>query len=301
MKRKIVQHGSSSLTITLPKKWVDKYKLKKGDEVNVDDSSATVMVSTEKETALSKKEFHAQTSGVFTKNNLSHLYQLGYDEIEIKFDDPHTLDEIKERVPNLIGFEIIDQKENKVYIKSITNTLESDFDLLLRKSFQITNELAKDTLTALEKSNFSRLTELKNMELLNNKFTDVCLRILNKRGYKHDKKVMQIYEVVKNVERIADQFKYIGNIFQNHNKKIDKELLISFKEAINYYLDFYQMFYKFDPKLKEKIYLHRKKMIKKYLSQLEKSKGNDSLFLHYIISLVEKTYEGAGAYFALVL
>ena len=301
MKRKIVQHGSSSLTITLPIKWVEKFGIKKGDELDVEEAGPVLMLSTEQEIASPKKEFSATESGIFTKNNLSHLYQLGYDEIEIRFEDPKTIEELKERLPDCIGYAIIDQKGNKVYIKSIATTIESEFDTLLRKSFMITNEMAKEVLQALEKGEYGKLKEIRNMESLNNRFTDVCIRILNKKGYKVPKRTMQMYEIVKNIERIADEFKYICDLFSGNNKKLDKAVIESFKEAVDYYLAFYNMFYKFDPKLKEKIYLDRKKLLEKYNSQLKKSKGDISLFLHHLINIILKTYEGAGGYFALVL
>lgn len=301
MKRKIVQHGSSSLTITLPAKWASKFNLKKGNELDVEVSGTMLLVSTDKESAAPKKEVSVSDYGVFTKNNLSHLYQLGYDEVEIKFDDNHTLEDIKKRLPGCIGFEIIDQKANKVYIKSIATALESEFDMLLRKSFLITNEMAKDVLSTLENQQYSKLKEIRNMESLNNKFTDVCIRILNKRGYKVPRRSMQMYEVVKNVERIADEFKYICDLFASYRKKINKDVLDCFGEAIDYYLAFYQMFYKFDAELKKKLYINRGVLVSKYSDRLAQSSGEEAVFLHNLINIVQKTYEGAGGYFALVL
>ncbi|MBU1850159.1 MAG: hypothetical protein KKH40_05520 [Nanoarchaeota archaeon] len=151
MKRKIVQHGSSSLTLTLPSKWVQKFDLKKGAELEVEESGSTLFVSTDKAVNIERKEFSAIEEGIFTKKNLSHLYQLGYDEVDIQFKDTKTLNEIKERLTNCLGFEIIDQKENRVYIKSIATTLETEFDTLLRKSFLITNEMGRGLIEALEK------------------------------------------------------------------------------------------------------------------------------------------------------
>ena len=301
MKRKIVRHGSSSLTITLPIKWVEKFNLKKGDELNIEEAGPMLMLTTEQEIASPKKEVSITESGIFTKNNLSHLYQLGYDEIEVRFDESSVLEEIKKRLPNCIGFEIIDQKDNMVYIKSIATTIESEFDTLLRKSFQITNEMARCILDILKKNHYEKLKEIRNMEALNNKFTDVCIRILNKKGYKIPKRTMQIYEIVKNIERIADEFKYICDLFSGYSKKIDKDMLNNFVEAVDYYMVFYNMFYKFDQGLKKKIYLDRKNLLEGYYSALERSKGINSRFLHHMINIVQKTYDGAGGYFALVL
>ncbi|MBI5066440.1 phosphate uptake regulator PhoU [Candidatus Woesearchaeota archaeon] len=301
MKRRIVQHGSSSLTVTLPVKWVDKFNLKKGEEINIEETGDTLLVSTDKSVAISKKVVSTSDYGIFTKNNLSHLYQLGYDDIEITYEDSKTFEEIRERIPGCIGYEIIDQKANKVFIKSIATTLESEFDVLLRKSFLITNEMAANIIELLESKQYAKLKETRNMESLNNKFTDVCIRILNKKGYKIPRRTMQMYEIVKNIERIADEFKYVCDLLKDNNKPLDKKFLEYFKETVDYYLAFYHMFYKFDSKLKKKLYLGRKELVDKYQKEMEKTKGKESVFLHHLVNIIQKTYEGAGGYFALVL
>ncbi len=301
MKRKIVQHGSSSLTITLPVKWAEKFKLKKGDELDVEELGPELIVSTKQEYASHKKEVSTTDYGIFTQNNLSHLYQLGYDEIEIMFEDSKTLDEIKKRLPECIGYEIIDQKENKVYIKSIATTLDSEFDTLLRKSFQITNEMAKSIVEAVEKQQFQKLKEIRNMETLNNRFTDVCIRILNKRGYKLPKRNMQIYDVLKNIERIADEFKYLCGLLSDSRKGMEKELIESLKLAVDYYLTFYEIFYKFNSEHKKKLYIKRKELIERFIRQMEMTKGQNSVFIHHLINIVQKTYDASGSYFALML
>lgn len=301
MKRKIVQHGSSSLTITLPIKWAEKFGLRKGDELAVDESGSQLVISTTQSSAVQKKEFSADESGIFTKNNLSHLYQLGYDEIEIRYKDPKTLLEIKERLPDCIGFELLDQRDGKVYIKSIATTIETEFDTLLRKSFLIANEMARGILQALKSGELYKLSEIRSLESLNNRFTDVCIRILNKRGYKNQKRLMQMYEIVKTIERIADEFKHICDLYAAYAKKIDDAVIKDYKAAMDYYLAFYNMFYQFDPKQKEFLYGERKKLLLKFNSVLEQSRGKQCLLYHHLMNLVEKTYEGAGAYFALVL
>lgn len=301
MKRRIVQHGSSSLTITLPIKWVGRYNLKKGDELNVEENGSSLAITTQAEINNTKKEIFVKDEGIFTKNDLSHLYQLGYDDIEISFSDKRTFEDIKSRVPECIGFEIIDQKANKVRIKSIVTTIDTEFDTLLRKSFQVTNEMAKELVDALKKEDYDALSNIRSMESLNNRFTDVCIRILNKKGYKVQKRTMQMYEIVKNIERIADEFKYIADTLVDFKGKLSSTSLQLFSKVVEYYLDFYKMMYKFEPQIKERIFLDRKSLHNKIIAQLEKSKGKESIFLHHQISLIQKTYEGAGGYLSLIL
>lgn len=300
MKRKIVQHGSSSLTITLPIKWAEKFNLKKGEELFVEEQGSNLLISTQNETNKSKKTISTR-DGIFTKNNISHLYQLGYDEIEVLYDDNQTIEEIKARLPNCIGFEIIDQKENKITIKSIATTIETEFDMLLRKSFFIVNDMAKSMLEAMKKNHLEKLKDIRSMEVLNNKFTDVCIRILNKRGYPDAKKTMQMYEVVKNIERIADEFKYICDLFSNSQENLDQKSVKDFEKTVNYYLAYHDMFFKFNPSLKEKIFKDRKRLTNEFQESMKNTKGNRTMLYHNLINIVQKTYEGAGAYFSLVL
>src|SRR3989344_5739355 len=247
MKRKIVRHGSSSLTVTLPSKWIEKYSINKGDEVNVEESGSNVIISTQKETASGKKTINSK-DGKFTKNNLSHLYQLGYDEIEIELTDKKTLKEI-----------------NKI----------------------------------LENQNFKKLDEIRELERLNNKFTDICIRILNKKGYKIPGRTMQMYEIVKNIERVADELKYLCDALKAM-KKSDKKTNSLIKESIEYFFMLNKIVYSNDHSLKDEIYSKRKALIGKLITEMKKN-PKDSIVFHYLINIVQKTYEGFGGYLSLTL
>lgn len=301
MKRKIVQHGCSSLTITLPYSWVNKFNLKKGDEIDVSENGSSLIISTETEQSTNKKEVDTTQFGYFTKNNLAHLYQLGYDEIEIRYDDENTLKELKEKVNECIGFEIIDQKPNKIFIKSIAQTLDSEFDILLRKCFLITHEMAVNVLEAIKSQQYHKLKEIRHQEFMNNKFTMVCVRILSKRGYKEQKKIMHVHNIIKQLERIADEYKYICDLMYDYDKKVNKQVIEFFEKINQYYYTFYQMFYKFDPKLKEAIYKGRKELKKEGEMLITSNKGNESMLAHYLFTLIDKVNDASGAYFALIL
>jgi len=301
MKRKIVQHGCSSLTITLPHAWITKFGIKKGDELELTEQGNIIIISTKQGSGQSRKSIDTTEFGFFNKNNLSHLYQLGYDDIEIKFDNDKILNEIKARVPECIGFEIIDQKGNKVYVKSIANALESDFDIMLRKVFLITKEMGTDVLEAIKSKNYKKLNELRNLEHINNKFSMFCARILAKKGYKEPERICQIYSMVKGLEKIADEYKYICDLLSEYRKPIDRKIITFFEEANNYYNLFYEIFYKFGSEKKELVYRGRKELIKKGSDLLKNSKAEESLLLHNLLNVITKAYDACGEYFALIL
>ncbi len=43
MKRKIIKQGNDTLTITLPRMWCDKFGVKAGDEVNVEENDNSLI------------------------------------------------------------------------------------------------------------------------------------------------------------------------------------------------------------------------------------------------------------------
>ncbi len=298
MKRRIVQHGSSSLTVTLPHAWVEKHRLKKGDELDVEVAEDTLTLAAKTRPIHEKKLVEVTDFGVFTKNNLTHLYMLGYDELEIQFSDERELRDIQERVPECIGYEIIDQKPNRVFIKSIAHTLESDFDTLLRKAFIITSEMGKEVLNAIKKKEFAKLKELRYNEGLNNKFTMACARILSKQSRA---RAMQIYDVIMLLERIADEHKYICDLLADNKKAVKPELIALFGKVNSYFDAFQEIFYKFGPELKKRIYLERKSLLKDALGLVENAGGKDAVLAHHLVNIVAKTYECAGGYFASIL
>ena len=61
-----------------------------------------------------------------------------------------------------------------------------------------------------------------------------------------------MYEIVKQLERIADEYKYLCDELSDNGKTaLSKEILNLFEEINAFFDTFYRMFYKFDPKLKQ--------------------------------------------------
>jgi phosphate uptake regulator len=287
------------MTISLPATWIKKFSLREGDELNIDEIGNKIEITTGKASGENKAELDASELGIFTKNDLSHLYILGYDEIIIHFKDEEVLKQIKERVPDCIGYEIIDQTENKIVIKSISSALEEEFDNILRKVFLILKEMSENIYEALSKKEFERLKQIRDMETINNKFTSFLLRLLTKKGYAKQNRTLQAYDMVQNLERLADEYKYLCDSLMNSKKPIDKEALKLLKEINEYYNIFYQLYYKFEPEKRITIYKKRTLLENAALELLKKNK--ESVLSHHLISLIEKIYNAAGSYFAIAI
>jgi len=296
MKRKIVKQGAATMTISLPAPWIKKFSLEVGDELDIIEKGNKLEISAEKISEKKTIEIDA-TKTAFTKNDLTHLYMIGYDEIIVKFKENLTLKNVKERIPECIGFEIFDQTEDRIVIKSISSGLDEEFDTILRKVFLLLKEMSENTLKALSKKEFERLKQIREMEHLNNRFVVFLERTLNKGGYKKYERIMQMYDMLQNLERTADEYKFLCDSFADYKSNIKKESLQLLKEVNDYYALFYNMYYKFEPEKKNLLYIRRKALKKRALESFKK--GQEQLLNHHLIGIIERIYNSIGSFLAL--
>jgi len=297
MKRKIVKQGAATMTISLPASWIKKFNLKVGDELNIDEVGNKIEISTEKAMGERKIELDYTKIGKFVKSDLSHIYVLGYDEVVIHFKNEETLKRIQEVVPVCIGYEIVEQSEDKIIIKSISSALEEEFDNILRKTFLMLKEMSENVHDALKNREFARLKQIRQMESINNKFTNFLKRVLSKKGYSVQGRTLPAYDMIQNLERVADEYKYICDDLIDNKRAIDKNVLILLKEINDYFELVYGMYYKFEPNKKIKIYEKRRELRKKAVNLL---KSNTEVVLtSRLINVIEKIQNTAGSYLAI--
>ncbi|MBW3020757.1 hypothetical protein KY334_05650 [Candidatus Woesearchaeota archaeon] len=118
MKRKLVKQGPSTITVSLPKKWIDLNNLDNGDEIDIDQIGNKLILSSENEKT-SFEEYTLDVSNI--KSNLIHelileIYKNNIKEITISGFNKEKLSKIKDIVNNSIGFEIIESTKTRIKI-----------------------------------------------------------------------------------------------------------------------------------------------------------------------------------------
>lgn len=130
MRRKIIQHGPSSLTISLPSTWAKEKNLSKGDEIDVFEEEGDLIIKASGEE--SGKMAEISFSGVGKKARekmLLALHNKGYDEILIFFDKEKTVKETYAYLNDMhLGFEIIKQDKGSFVIRNVSTPDSSQFD-----------------------------------------------------------------------------------------------------------------------------------------------------------------------------
>ena len=301
MKRKVVKHGSSTLTISLPSKWAKRFNIRQGDELHVEEKERSLVISTDKNYAWEKATIDLNKIGFFNKNLISNVYHVGYDEVELFYDGIDVLRQVIQRLSDCIGYEIVNQSEKRCVIRSISTISDTEFDKVLSRTFLVTLSMAKDMHEAIKSREFHRLKDLRVLESTNNKFTDYCRRILNKKGYKTAKMTPTMYSLVHDMEKIGDDYKHICDLLEGQKGPISKETLRIFEEVNDYFETFYRLFYKFDKERAEKMFSKGKMIIKNAFALYSKKPVIEIKLLTYLINLTTKIYELTLPYFEMNL
>jgi phosphate uptake regulator len=255
--RKLIQHGLSSLTLSLPNKWIREYNLKKGDSVFVKEEGKNIVISTDKKIDHGKIDIEVtnldRTSLLLY---IQSLYRYGYDEININFKNQiiihHrskkevTVSSVLHKIVNrLIGAEIINQTENFIQIKYITKETEEDFQILLRRIFLLMKETSLSLIEGIDKKNFSLLETIEEKHDIVNKFINYCLRLINKYGYSDVKKTYYYFHIIASIDKILDILKYIARDIIKKKESFSKNA-IEIQKKIHKSIElYYDLFYQF--------------------------------------------------------
>lgn len=301
MKRKVIQIAGSTCLISLPKPWIVKYGIKKGEELDVEENGHNIVIGTDKAVFTSKITLDPKVYGRFHKNFLSGCYHLGFDEVDIIFDHPETADLIQDRIQNCIGFEIVDQRKNFCSIKSISRVSKEEFDQILRKIFLLLLTTGQNCAEIVEKGELNRMKEIITLENTNNKLTDFCRRVLSKQGYKEPQKMPLMLLIISDLERVADQYRDIGRHLHNKKMKVSDATLRLLKESNRFFEQFYTLFYKFDKEKMEAVYAEHARLDKAIGQAMENAVKEERLVLHSMANIVSGVYEMTNNYFEMML
>ena len=219
IKRKVVKHGPSTMIISLPNEWVKEQGIEKGMELNVDQKDNNLIISTT--STKGTKEIEVDISGM-TRDlivfYLRTIYRRGYDQVRLTFKEPKctnyrekrndlTISIIHGEVDNLIGYEIIEQKERSCTITDVSEDSGKNFENIIRKVFLIIDQTFQDIITAVKNKDDVLLQTVSHKHDTISKFLNYSMRVLNK-GIHSINAPQDMYNILTNLYQIANIMKY---------------------------------------------------------------------------------------------
>src|SRR3989338_10259154 len=131
--RRLIQFGKSSLIISLPKAWIDRNKLKKGDLIYLDEKTDTLNIQPKvtEDTRCSREitiEVQNKDSRMLL-NEITAAYINNYNMIIIRGERVASLaKEIRDIIHNLIALEIMEQTGTRIIARDFLNMKETSIE-----------------------------------------------------------------------------------------------------------------------------------------------------------------------------
>ena len=196
-----------------------------------------------------------------------------------------------------VGYEIIDQGNSFCVIRNIGGMVEA-FNSIMKRLITVLISMSEECERGLEEGNIALIKSTVALEKSNNKFTTLCRRYLNKKGDPEKREVGPLYFIIENMEKIADEYKYLAlAVSENNGKKLraDKDVLEIVNKQSVALNAFYEGFYSKDNKKFVIISELRKQVIMKWHDMLPKFKNHiDILIMHHSVVIIQKIFELVG-------
>lgn len=255
--RKLISFGKNSYIISLPKLWIDKNKLKKGDLISVEENKEGLLLRTNN--AKIKEEpkrivINAENKNLTQLNTeIISAYLNNYNIIEVISEDLKTnAPTVRDMLRDLAGLEIINQSLKRIVAKDLININEISIKTLIRRMDNITRAMMEDAIECFDGVNHANSLahideEINRLHFLTDRVIRSGLkdvRIANSLGT-NSLKLHSNHTVTTKIERIADNVKRISRYLKD--TKLDKrwrtELKEIFKSIKQSYIDVMKAYY----------------------------------------------------------
>ena len=278
--RKLIKLGNSSFAIALPKDWIDKSGLKKGENIFLErNSNGEIIISSSFKKSDDEKKKVFDFSDINDKKEIereiSVAYVQDYSLFEINGLNKNKKSEIKKMLNGLVGMEIVEENDEKITAKDFFDLSEANMERFVRRMDNTIRSMFEDLEVGIKSGRLSKtqFDEIYEADEEINKFYFLINRLLIKgmdnpsilNLLKTDTaSLFNNWWLSYNLEHIGDGVKRIARLLkeeikEDRLKKISECLL----DLRNKYFDTLNSFYKNDKELAVKILVEKEEMIKK--------------------------------------
>ncbi len=234
--RKLMAFGNSSFVVSVPKDWVEKNRLKKGDVLVVDERPNELTFAS-KDSSERKQVREAAISAAGKsiqeiKTEITSLYINNFDVIMVTEVGAAAKD-IKGVFHGLVGMEIVDESTTKVVAKDMLDIKEVSMSNVVRRVDIILRSMLEDSVAfsgAEAESVYERDNEVNRLTLLGFRTARAAannprlLRLFETTYWN----IMVSKQILSHLERFGDQIKRILRFAKENSREVAK--LKGFKE-----------------------------------------------------------------------
>jgi phosphate uptake regulator len=234
--RKLMAFGNSSYIVSVPKDWVKKNNLKKGDELRVDEKPHELVFSAKEMHESKKEEIVIEAEGKPSnqlKTEVTSAYINNFDIITV-LGKGAVLRTASDIIHGLAGMEVIEETSTKITAKELLDINEVSLPSLVRRLDNIIKSMLNDLLvmtTGLVESVYARDNEVNRLTLIAFRTTRAAAEnpaLLRMFGISYwDATITK--EITGRLERFADQIKRLSKMVEAGALK-NKNTMADFSE-----------------------------------------------------------------------
>ncbi|MEK6837280.1 MAG: phosphate uptake regulator PhoU [Nanoarchaeota archaeon] len=296
MLRKIIRLGTETFVVSLPAAWMRQHKLKKGDELEVEEVGPRLIVYPKSESKQSKVVVDVSGTGPITKRILGALYKAGYDEFEVRFEGQKELETIRQTIrDSFVGFEIVSATKQTLTAKNLSEPKYEEFDTLIRRVFLLLLEMGNECFKAFATGSFGMLQTTAKMDEDVNRHVNFCRRALNRIGHRVVGRVAPTYYLVEQLERTGDCYKYLCAYLLRSTfvpSSTLKDLLADTNSIVR---RFYELYYKFSLHDLAEFWRERERIGKSATDALEVAGKKELHAILFISEIIDNIANANGA------
>jgi len=291
--RKLIRLGNSSFAVSLPKKWLETNKLKKGDIVFFENSNGNLVV-----TSKERSDNFVEKSGevkVGSKSEdalvaeISTLYINNFNFITLEdIDSKSKLKSLKKILDNFMGLEIVEQNNSKVVLKDTLGIEMISVNEIIRRMDNIVRSMFEDLVEVVDKDKIQTklLISIADTDKDVNKLYFLIWKLI-RRGLSDEREakilgsdsigLSSLQWLAMNLECIGDEIKRIARFLKEEKLEKDKKESIKnlFAEVKKNYEDAMTSYYKNDKELALGVAFENDKVTIEKINKFSKSESSN--------------------------
>ena len=262
--RRLQQTGGkngSSFLIILPKDWVVRQKLSKGDPVVVAEREDGCLIV---DPRLPKAGERRTTTAQMEQNlrwEITSRYLLGFDEIRIMSKEPITnnqREDLKRIIKRFVALEVTDEDDHQIVVRCLVDPATLPVNTAMRRMHLITSRMITDAMTAyFDGAEDTANDVIQRDEEVDRLFFLIVRELRSAIQYPRMSEMMSITPVealdfrlaAQYIERIADLAVDIAQLVE---KPVEKQLRKKIEPIVNkvskMFSDGFNSLFKFNPK-----------------------------------------------------
>lgn len=272
--RRLVKAGQASHTISLPKEWLDKHKLKKGDLVYLYEKGEKELLITPENKAdepIPLKEIAIVVDGKDISTlgrEITSAYINNYNTIMLTGESiTEKTKDIRKMLHDFVALEVADQSAKSIIAKDLLNLKEISVEKTVRRMDMLVRSMIQDSIATLDNPELAQSVMVRDYEV--NRAYFLLMRLLKSAFTNRqiadffqlsNEKVLSFYYLTINLENFADCAKHLAEYLTKEKKK-DKIKTI-FENVEKGYLDVMKAYFTKDKKLADSVALQREEALK---------------------------------------